>query len=325
MGEHKMTALTIAVFAALAPATFQQEVTPVQYNAEQLVRQAAQGIIVPPGFGSNPIRVDPDGQTHTVPGTGSITYNFRSGDNAVNLAGDHVEPAVSLYNPGSTGDRSSRESAGLNTLACVGNRVRVLTGDGKGAIGHVIGKHGGAEHVMVDFPDSTVFDKLTVDDKMHVYVHGLGMELTNFEGVNLFSMSPTLMEALTEAGMGITGDGMLRVPVAKIVPARVMGSGLGSSQVYRGDYDIQMFDEAVVEEYGLDELRFGDIVAIVNAHHDYGRIFKEGSVAIGVIAHSNSFIAGHGPGVTSLMSSKDGKIEPMVTEDANLAHLLGIR
>jgi hypothetical protein len=320
-----MTALTGAVLAALASVTLQQDLTPVEYNAGQLVRQAAQGMIVSARFGTDPVRIDPDGRTHVVPGTGSITYNFRSGDNAVNLAGDHVEPAVSLYNLGSEGSRSSRESAGLNTLSCIGNRVRVQTGEAKGAIGYVIGKHGGAEHVMVDFPDSSVFDKLTMDDKMHVYVHGLGMELTNFDGVELFSMSPTLMDALTEAGMGITDDGMLRVPVAKLVPARVMGSGLGASQVYRGDYDIQMFDEAVVEEYGLDELRFGDIVAIVNAHHDYGRIYKEGSIAIGVIAHSSSFVAGHGPGVTSLMSSRDGKIEPMVTEAANLAHLLGIR
>ena len=62
-----------------------------------------------------------------------------------------------------------------------------------------------------------------------------------------------LAEALAEAGMGITGDGMLRVPVAKIVPAKVMGSGLGSSQVYRGDYDIQMFDEDVVEAEIVDQ------------------------------------------------------------------------
>ncbi len=320
-----MTALTVAVMATVASAAFQQDVTPVEYNRDQLVMQAAQGFIVPARFGSNPVRVDPDGETHVVPGTGSITYNFRSGDNAVNLAGDHVEPAVSLYNLGREGSRSSAESAGLNTLSCIGNRVRVQTGEAKGAFGYVIGKHGGAEHVMVDFPDDAVFDQLTLDDKMHIYAHGVGMEVTNFDGVELFSMSPRLMDALMEAGMGITGDGMLRVPVAKVVPARVMGSGLGASQVYRGDYDIQMFDEAVVEEYGLDELRFGDIVAIVNSHHDQGRIFKEGSIAIGVIAHSNSFIAGHGPGVTSLMSSKDGKIEPMVTEAANLAHLLEIR
>jgi len=251
-GGNRMTALTVGVLAALASVAFQQDVTPAEYNGDQLAMQAAQGFIVPGRFSSDPVRVDPDG-------------------------------------------------------------------------GFVIGKHGGAEHVMVDFPDSSVFDRLTLDDKMHIYAHGVGMELTNFNGVQLFSMSPTLMDALTQAGMGITGSGLLRVPVAKIVPARVMGSGLGASQVYRGDYDIQMFDEAVVEEYGLDELRFGDIVAIVNSHHDQGRIFKEGSIAIGVIAHSNSFIAGRGPGFPSLMSSKDGKIEPMVTDRANLAHLLEIR
>ena len=62
----------------------------------------------------------------------------------------------------------------------------------------------------------------------------------------------------------------------------------------------------------------------MNAQHDYGRIYREGSIAIGVIAHSDSNIAGHGPGVTSLMSSTDGLIEPMVTDLANLAHLLKI-
>jgi hypothetical protein len=320
-----MAAVVLALLVALASVTVQQDVTPVQYNGDRLVKQAAQGFIVPGRFSSDPVRIDPDGGTHAVPGTGSITYNFRSGDNAVNLAGDHVEPAVSLYNLGREGSRSSSESAGLNTLSCIGNRVRVQTGEARGAMGYVIGKHGGAEHVMVDFPDSTVFEKLTLDDKMHVYTHGLGMELTNFDGVKLFNMSPTLMDALMDAGMGITPDGRLRVPVARLVPARVMGSGLGASQVYRGDYDIQMFDEAAVEEYGLQELRFGDIVAIVNAHHDHGRVFHEGSVAIGVIAHSNSFIAGHGPGVTSLMSSKEGNIEPMLTDRANLAYLLGIR
>ena len=71
-----MTALIFAVLAALAPAAFQEAVTPVQYNADQLVRQAAQGIIVPPGFGSDPVRIDPDGHTHAVPGTGRMCDNY---------------------------------------------------------------------------------------------------------------------------------------------------------------------------------------------------------------------------------------------------------
>lgn len=302
-----------------------EELTAVEYNRDLLVMLAAQGRIAPPRFYDTPYKIDPDGGLHVIPGTGSITYNFRSGDSAYHIAGDHVEPAVTLYNPGDTNSRDSRESRGFNTLSCIGNRVLVLTGEAKGAEGRVIGKHGGSEHVMVDFADDDVFHKLAIGDRMRVYTYGLGMEFTNFEGVKIFNMSPYLLEALTEAGMGITDDGKLRVPVARLIPSKIMGSGLGSNQVYRGDYDIQLFDEGIVKKYELDKLRFGDIVAIIDAQHDFGRIYLKGAICIGVIAHSRSFMSGHGPGVTTLLSSAKGKIEPVLDENANLAKLLKIR
>jgi hypothetical protein len=37
-----------------------------------------------------------------------------------------------------------------------------------------------------------------------------------------------------------------------------MGSGLGDNQVNSGDYGIQLFDEVVVEQFGLGNLRLGD-------------------------------------------------------------------
>ena len=86
------------------------------------------------------------------------------------------------------------------------------------------------------------------------------------------------------------------MPVARFVPAAIMGSGLGRATVARGDYDIQCFDPVMVKEYGLDELRYGDIVAIVDADHSYGRIYRTGAVSIGIVAHGSSDIAGHGPG-----------------------------
>ncbi len=43
----------------------------------------------------------------------------------------------------------------------------------------------------------------------------------------------------------------LEVPVAHIVPAAIMGSGLGSDQAHSGDYDIQLLDEKVIEQYLL--------------------------------------------------------------------------
>lgn len=312
-----------SVFAGQTPKS--KSLKPVEYNKDQLVIMAVQGFIAPPGGGDSPYHIDPDGEIYILPGTGSITYNFRSGDNCVNLAGDHVEPAVTLYNLGTSGSRSSHESRGLNMLACIGNRVLVLEGGARGAEGRVIGKHGGAEHVMVDFSDDDVFDKLQIGDKMRIYGYGLGMLLTNVEGVKTMNMSPALMEALTKAGMGVTDKGKLCIPVALKVPAKIMGSGLGSSHAYRGDYDIQLFDEKTVKEYNLRNLRFGDIVAIIDADHSFGRIYRTGAVSIGIISHSGSKIAGHGPGVTTIFTSANGNIEPVIDPNTNLAKLLNIR
>ncbi len=297
----------------------------VEYNQKKLVMMAVQGFIVPPGFRDPPYKIDPQGKINVFPGTGSITYNFRTGDSAVHIAGDHVEPAVSLYNPGRSGGGESSESRGLNGLSCIGNKVLVLTGEAKGAEGRVIGKHGGAEHVMVDFPDDVVFKKLAIGDKMRIYAIGVGMELENIRGVRAINMSPHLLEALTKAGMGVTDKGKLRISVTHRIPAKIMGSGLGQSHVYRGDYDIQMFDEKAVKEHNLKTLRFGDIVAIIDADHTYGRIYQEGAVSVGVISHSRSSGAGHGPGVTTLLTSREGNIEVVIDRNANLAKLLNIR
>ncbi len=324
-------AIPLAVlFAAGAVAAGQKSapskgLRPLEYNKDMLVVQAVVGFIAPAGLGDSPYDIDPDGKIRLNPGTGSITYNFRSGDSAINLAGDHVEPAVTLFNPGADNNRAGRESRGLNTLACIGNKVRIWTGDGKGAIGYVIGKHGGAEHVMVDFPDASVFDKLSVGDKMQISAVGFGLELRNAPGVTALNIGPELIEGLTGLGMGVTPEGKLRIPVAVIVPAKIMGSGLGADNAYRGDYDIQMFDEKTVKEYGLDRLRFGDLVGIVDADTTYGRIYRQGAITVGSISHSRSYVAGHGPGVTALFTSKDGKIELVEDRGANLATLLKIR
>ncbi len=291
---------------------------PVEYNKEQLVEMAVVGSIAQARLGAS-YRIGADGSLAIVPATGSITYNFRTGDNAVNLAGDHVEPAVTLYN---SNDRTGAESRGFNILSCIGNPVRVLSGDAKGEVGVVIGKHGGSEHVMVDFKNPEVMRLMTPGDRMQVYAWGTGMKLLNTVDVLAMNVSPQLIDALTSAGMGVTPEGKLHIGVALTVPAKVMGSGLGRDNVYSGDYDIQLFDEVVVEKYGLDRLRFGDIVAILDADNSFGRIFKTGAVTIGVVTHSNSIVAGHGPGVTTLFTSTSGNIEYHITDRANLLYLL---
>jgi len=114
-------------------------------------------------------------------------------------------------------------------------------------------------------------------------------------------------------------DGRLEVPVTHTVPARIMGSGIGAAHSHSGDYDIQLFDEEIVKEYGLADLRLGDFVAILDADATYGRIYKTGGVVIGIVVHASCVLAGHGPGVMIAMSSKEGLIVPKISAKANLA------
>ncbi len=192
----------------------------------------------------------------------------------------------------------------------------MISGEAKGAWGIVTGKHGGVEHLMIHF-DQDALEKLNVDDRIKIKACGQGLRLLDYPGIVLRSLSPELLDKMDLRPQGEK----LGVGAAKILPAVLMGAGLGSGNSASGDYDIAMFDPDTVAQYGLDNLRFGDIVAILDSDTRYGRTYRGGAVTIGVVVHSNSRSAGHGPGVTTLMSCKDGLIVPQLDPKANLADL----
>jgi hypothetical protein len=289
----------------------------IKTNEKKLVMQSVVGQISSPTFASTPYVISADGKPLVLPSVGGITYNVRVGDPAIGWAADHVEPGVSISNTEkSIGSWSP--NAGLNTLACAGNEVKVISGDAKGAKGVVTGKHGGIEHVIVDFPPKTL-EKMVVGDKMQIKAFGTGLTLTNYyPDIHVMNISPGLLSKITIK----EAKGTLTFPVTHIVPAAIMGSGLGSNHSYSGDYDIQMFDEKIVNKFGLGTLRFGDFVAISDADHSYGRIYKTDAISIGIIVHSDCVIAGHGPGVMTVLTSGKGKIKPVINKKSNLTHYL---
>jgi hypothetical protein len=288
-------------------------------NLEKLIKISVMGEIASPTIRSV-YNVSATGKALVLPGVGGITYNLRVGDPACGWEADHVEPSVSVENKENDARSGQAANTAFNVLSCVGNQATVATGSGKGAKGIITGKHGGIEHVLIDFQSETLED-LLLGDKILVKAYGLGLKLLDFQDIKVFNMDPGLLEAWNPKPNGTK----LEVPVTHIVPAAIMGSGLGANQVNSGDYDIQLFDEAVVEQYGLESLRLGDLVAIIDADHSFGRIYRQGAVSVGVIVHTNCVTAGHGPGVTTLMTSPDGKIVPQLNPKANIASLLKIR
>jgi len=94
-----------------------------------------------------------------MPGTGGITYNVAVGDSALDFAGDHVEPGVSISLFSQEGTPPGMGA--LSILTCIGNEARIVDGKAAGIKGTVTGKHGGVEHVLIDFSPSTL-DKLVI-------------------------------------------------------------------------------------------------------------------------------------------------------------------
>ena len=259
---------------------------------------------------SQTFRLCADGEPCILPATGGITYNAKIGDPCCGWAADHLEPGVTTRNS------DDAFNAAYSSLSCIGNVAIVRSGDAKGARGFVTGKHGGCEHLLCYFDDEAM-DKMTIGDKIDVRSCGQGMKLLDYPDIHLRSMSPELLEK-----MNIEEDGKkLRVGVAKIVPAAIMGSGLGATTSQFGDYDITLHDRKITEKYGLQDLRFGDIVALMDADTRYGRTYRTGAVTIGVVVHSDCILAGHGPGVTTLMTCKTRLIEPVIDPKANLADM----
>jgi hypothetical protein len=264
-------------------------------------------------------RVDHDGTPFLLPSIGGITLNIQVGDPAFGWAGDHVEPGVSCT--ADTKKPFEHPNVSLQIYACAGNEARVISGDAvKGATGTVIGHHGGSEHVIVDFPRE-VKQELNYDDKIIIFARGQGLKLIDYPDIMLYNLDPALLSALK---IKEAAEGRLEVPVTTVVPAACMGSGVGAPHVAKGDYDIVTSDPETVEEYRLDKIRFGDFVALMDHDNRYGRAYRKGAITIGIVVHSDCRSAGHGPGVTTLMTCKTPLIEPVIDPRANIADRLGI-
>ena len=284
-------------------------------NRDKLVIQSVQGKIHSPIMGPSPYRISHTGIPMILHGTGGITYNYQIGDNCMDLVGDHVEPGVSMRN------EDLKENKALMVLSCVGNEAKVISGDAKGAKGYVTGMHGGIEHVLVYFPKEDL-ENMAIDDKILIKAHGQGLKIEGHEDVLVMNIDPDLFEKM---GVVENENGELEVPVVTEIPAHLMGSGIGSATSLSGDYDITTGDEEELKKYGIDKLCFGDIVLLRDCDNTYGRQFLNGAVTIGIIVHSNCILAGHGPGVTGLLSCKTSKIKGIKDENANIANYLGVK
>ena len=276
-------------------------------NKDKVIKIAVSGIIKHPRI---PRKFDllNDGSSDTVVGMGSIVYNVKLGDSIYGWAADHIEVGVSAFNG------KEDEGPAFSILSCMGNKVRVLSGDAKGAVGYVCGQHGGVQHIICNFHEDDL-KLMAVDDRLQIEAYGTGLKLLDYPDVLVHNIDPVMFDNIPIEEK----DGKLYIPVAGVIPYSLIGSGFGDTDNIRGrDCDFMTSEWEAVKENNLENLKLGDLVIITDLDSSYGRQYKRGAASVGVIIHGDSKVAGHGPGIATFMSSMNRRIEPVLDASSNI-------
>jgi hypothetical protein len=282
----------------------------VRTNSDRLVTQILVGEVWPALADRHGYRVDADGTPFLLPGMGGVTLGVHPGDPATGYASDHLEPGLSVRaaDPGA--------NMALQFLSCVGNEVTVRTGPATGARGRVTGQHA---YVLVDLPEEHLA-QVSTGDQVSVAATGQGLKLLDHPAVVAKNLDPAALAALP---IRTRDDGRLEVGVAVRVPAAAVGAGAGMVSEFAntdlmGAYAGQSADLSL----GLESLRIGDIVALEEQDHRFGRGYRPGYLTIGVISTGHCRLFGHGPGPSTILSGPADAFVLVDDLDANLAGAL---
>lgn len=278
-------------------------------NLAQLVQVGVGGRVSHPGQ-SGSYSISYDDRPTMLPGMAGVTSNIRVGDSVFAFACDHGEPGVSAEG------LVEREHLAIQVLACVGNRVTMTSGEAKGAVGTVVGKHA---YVLIDFPGVDLM-RITPGDGLVVRAWGQGLLLTEFPQVAVRNCGPELLSRL---GCEPAPDGRLRVPVVATLPAELMGAGLGMSAEW-ANCDVMLHASETVSNLGLSGLRIGDVVGMADQDHRFARGYAPGWTAVGVLAHAMGPTPGHGVGVVTILTAPNECLELNRAPERNLRDLLEI-
>jgi len=301
--KKRYVLLTLCLFLSFTLSAVGQ----VKTNKDKLLTIAVQGKIAPANIATS-YTTTWDGKAKLAIGVGGINYDLKLGKKIFGWASS---------DRATMGVATTGEGGAWTNYTSIGNEVKILGGDARGEKGVVIGKLD--SYVLVHFPDK-VLEKLTIGTSLQVKASGIGLEIEGYKDVFAHGISPEILEKL---GIKDTG-GKLEVPVVKEIPALIIGQGAGRGSL-SGNWHIQTCFPPDIEKYGLDELRFGDMVILKDIQTDYGMGYFKGGATIGIICSGPSDISGLGIGVTPILSSSHGKITSRIDPTANIAKALGIK
>lgn len=273
----------------------------VATNAQRLVTTRLKAQIQP---ASANVVVRPDGRVITLPGQGGVVIGIGLGDVASRGVGDHVEPGVSL------GHADPAANHAIRFLSCVGNVVMVADGPAAGARGVVYGKHGA---VLAMFAPS-VLALLAPGESVVIEAQGIGLSVEDMPELVAHSCSPQLFDAFARQDRN-----RLQIGVAAVLPSIAAAAGIGMPAAMF-NMDMNSWSAPVAELTA--QLRFGDIVAVLDQDHRFGRQHRPGWAMVGIVSHGTAVGGGHGLGLMTLLTGPAELFDFVISDRACLDQLI---
>ena len=161
--------------------------------------------------------------------------------------------------------------------------------------------------------------EVTTGDKVSIEAVGQGLKLLDHESIHVKNLSPSLLDGL--AG-GTNVDGTLDIHVARLIPPEAIGAGSGMVSDYANTDLMGTYPELDSSfSLGLEDLRIGDVIAMIDQDHSFGRGYREGWISIGVISTGSASLFGHGPGPSTIMSGPASAFNLILDEKSNIQFL----
>ena len=267
------------------------------------------GVVEHPALDGSPYRIDRNGRPYVPTGDGGIVLGLELGDSAFALDADHAAPGACLVHA----DPAARQA--LAAYACVGNEVRVRTGEAAGARGVVLGKRGEEGRVVAGFAAADLA-RMRPGDEVSVRARGQGWRPPGLPPeVAVMNLDPGILPLLPiglpgagpgpETGSG-TGTAAVAVGVRVTVPSRVAGNGIGRPAA-AWDLDLQLPPPG---PDGAGDVALGDLVAVSDLDVRYNMGYRRGWITVGIVVHGASPLPGHGPGITPLLTGPAAALRP---------------
>jgi hypothetical protein len=158
---------------------------------------------------------------------------------------------------------------------------------------------------------------VTTGDQVTVFAVGQGLKLSAQPDIVVKNCSPGLLASM--AG-GTNMDGQLEVHVSAVIPPEAIGAGSGMASEY-ANTDLMGAYAGLDEDLslGLESLRIGDVIAMPDQDHRFGRGYREGWTSIGVISTGSCLLFGHGPGPSTIFSGPSSSFKIVEDDAANLS------